>query len=1790
MKLHTAEQIEASNKATQQMILAMQQQLLVAMQGGGNVNSPATVSAAAGVGLGHGTQHDAIPHQGSVPVTGATSAAAAAGLPTPVAPRVGTTATPATPAAGSTTATVAASNTVNHKNLATIKAYSDEFAAKFKFNSDKSFMDNKKKMVAEFDFLRSAFGADTPEYVYLVKACIEKSATLGSLAKSKVELIEELATKYKGDALFQQLITRYGVGYISEGQLKRQELQRMKREKSSLKDTLDLFCARCESMELREDYETYRIDEKSKAELLNSFVTSSEQDKITNLLLNQLGEEATAADYQQVRENPKKLLKVLYRLANIELTLGTTTKGALDNTSFAAVEGDRKKKKKSGGRGKKSWDPQSQTNGGQGRDPKLCGKCGQDHPKNQCPYKDYECHYCHEKGHLQKFCHKKAADKKGDDKAKRDGQSGGAAPSPSRDKADPNKGILRKVNFKANAKSFAAMDGVEMSCMARHTNTFEALAEANGWEIIDPSDLDPCNFLDSGALSNIPSTRSAAGEFEAFYTQEEERLYMCVDTGCTRSLLPPGFMKYAVSSKPYRTSITTAMHDQTIVCNELFVCRIPFQDISGKLRHVMLEACITDQTPYPLLAASANMKPRWKTSADERLEAICLRPFNKGEGGVWVPLTVVGKVFAVEIVTGCDAEQCLFAADYVKKVALEDRLRDFNDFGLLAENASLDKLQHAKLSDFERAELFHIRLGHPRGQRLYATLKHYGLNVTRAQCKEIGDRCHVCQTVCVAKRAVPEVTNRLYDQFDEGELCFQDLAFMQHPGSSYIGYSAIVDAQSRRVSAGLIKHKDQAVGHFTEYCKRAKDRRTPVRELRTDNGGEFVNKDYEVVFRNYAVVHNNGAPWTPESQGMIERLNREIKGKLHKILSERGIPNKYWSFFLCGVIQQINATVHSTTGKVPSGKDELPDMLCGDLVLARLPRTGEVIQGYYGGRTSANVDNVITHGQGDNVWRCFRVHPSAIRCVGFYGDKSKTEFRPFPCPTDVSQSPAAEWGVLEDEIIDPETESDAGGVCATGDGVSSSFNSNSVVSVPAAVSPPPLSLTSVRQLVSHGKLLVLKEGPGRFFPAVAIKTSRGQVHFARQKIDGDGKLEAVSLGKAKIRDVSHVLDCPDDGVVPQWVVDAVSPPPVSPPRVVAVSPASPPLGEAPAGLDVGGGNIGDVGDIGDTSAANTGPADAADGDDEPPAAVDFDELLNELRIDDEEPIDVDVVTGLINDGRGHIAALSFTKDGPVAIAFRANTQPSAKAPAKAPPAQSNRAKGNLEVTKDDVKAGKLDQAMLKELKCWADQKVLGPAIPNYHGPAMPCGWVHSLKLKNGERVFKSRMVAHGNRDPRNTEHIATYSGTVDPGRFYVCLIFALGQGWKLLFADVPTAFLRADADKANALVMRLPKLLPRGADKLGFVPGAAHRQQKAIYGTPEAGRLWQMKLLKEATESNWQEFAQALMDFRPNGKVAGISGSHVDDIGMVAKDPLVLLMTTFGEKVGIPKGEITVLKPGESGKYNGCVWTMVDNSTMSVGQKDYAEGITTDLTDKQKRKKIAAHDFKRPAVVEVDMSLQKQQQQVVGVMGWLAKTQRHLAFPFSEISRTNSSPTAETFKLAQQLCEYAKRTHEDLVFKGTVKCPVLLCWCDASFEGDTGRSRMGYEIQLLDESEIEGGFTNAPTHNVIAWQSKSPARIVSSSAEVELLALEMVSKVVPFYSRVVERMWGVAPKEFYLTDNQAVLDWIQMRYVKSVARLQRVLSAVIDDFQEKAGLAQVFWVPTDKQRADKYTKFLSQEK
>ena len=48
-----------------------------------------------------------------------------------------------------------------------------------------------------------------------------------------------------------------------------------------------------------------------------------------------------------------------------------------------------------------------------------CYRCGGKHNTSSCRYKDYECHYCHMKGHLASVCRKKAADSKPTEQAHR---------------------------------------------------------------------------------------------------------------------------------------------------------------------------------------------------------------------------------------------------------------------------------------------------------------------------------------------------------------------------------------------------------------------------------------------------------------------------------------------------------------------------------------------------------------------------------------------------------------------------------------------------------------------------------------------------------------------------------------------------------------------------------------------------------------------------------------------------------------------------------------------------------------------------------------------------------------------------------------------------------------------------------------------------------------------------------------------------------------------------------------------------------------------------------------------------------------------------------------------------------------------------------------------------------------------------------------------------------------------------------------------------------------------------
>jgi len=217
------------------------------------------------------------------------------------------------------------------------------------------------------------------------------------------------------------------------------------------------------------------------------------------------------------------------------------------------------------------------------------------------------------------------------------------------------------------------------------------------------------------------------------------------------------------------------------------------------------------------------------------------------------------------------------------------------------------------------------------------------------------------------------------------------------------------------------------------------------------------------------------------------------------------------------------------------------------------------------------------------------------------------------------------------------------------------------------------------------------------------------------------------------------------------------------------------------------------------------------------------------------------------------------------------------------------------------------------------------------------------------------------------------------------------------------------------------------------------------------------------------------------------------------------------------------------------------------------------------------------------MDLQRVQMEWVGILGWLAKTQPQISTIFSEMSRNNVRPSDYSVTATQRACEYAKQTHKRLVFEA-VSDPVLVVWVDASYSIATCDGRVGYEIQLVDTSMIRDGVTNMPYSNLVGWKSQRCVRKLCSTTSAELVALLEGVKMVPLYTRFIESLWCKAPRVIFVSDSQPMMGWLNTGWVTSDPIMQGQLDLVksrLDDMR-----ADVLWVSTKDQRADRQTKFI----
>ena len=113
-------------------------------------------------------------------------------------------------------------------------------------------------------------------------------------------------------------------------------------------------------------------------------------------------------------------------------------------------------------------------------------------------------------------------------------------------------------------------------------------------------------------------------------------------------------------------------------------------------------------------------------------------------------------------------------------------------------------------------------------------------------------------------------------------------------GNKY--FVTFVDEYSRCCHVYFMKQKSEVLDKFKEFeaivtnnCDQK------IGTLRTDNGGEYVSKEFENYLMSKGIHHELTTPYTPQQNGVAERMNRSLMESARAMLFHACLPNTYWA-------------------------------------------------------------------------------------------------------------------------------------------------------------------------------------------------------------------------------------------------------------------------------------------------------------------------------------------------------------------------------------------------------------------------------------------------------------------------------------------------------------------------------------------------------------------------------------------------------------------------------------------------------------------------------------------------------------------------------------------------------------------------------------------------------------------------------------------------------------------------------------------------------------------------------
>lgn len=129
------------------------------------------------------------------------------------------------------------------------------------------------------------------------------------------------------------------------------------------------------------------------------------------------------------------------------------------------------------------------------------------------------------------------------------------------------------------------------------------------------------------------------------------------------------------------------------------------------------------------------------------------------------------------------------------------------------------------------------------------------------------------------------------------ELVHSDVCgFMEE--ATYDGYRyfvSFIDDYTHFIMVYLLKSKNEVFEKFKEYeAFSSAHFGQKLSRFRSDNGGEYYNKEFQDYCKSKGIQMIFTVPYTPQQNGVSERFNRTLMEKVRAMLHDRGISKKMW--------------------------------------------------------------------------------------------------------------------------------------------------------------------------------------------------------------------------------------------------------------------------------------------------------------------------------------------------------------------------------------------------------------------------------------------------------------------------------------------------------------------------------------------------------------------------------------------------------------------------------------------------------------------------------------------------------------------------------------------------------------------------------------------------------------------------------------------------------------------------------------------------------------------------------